>query len=516
MRGQLNFDRSWGNLHEFSALAALEATDNRYEGNSIHLYGYDAATATNAVVDFLSPLPRYYGGSQRLQNSNHQSWTHDRFRSYIVNASYTFGRRYTLYGSARRDESNLFGVATNQKGVPLWSLGAAWNVHDEKFLDVNWVDQLKLRFSYGVQGNVDRSVSALLTARYESFINSYGLPVATVQNPPNPSLRWEKVKAYNAGLDFELWNGTIAGQIDIYRKVGTDLIANSPIAAQTGVVEFRGNTADILTRGVDLSLQIRPLKHALSWNASFLYNYTADKVTDYKVEQSNNLSYMRNNYLNPFEGKPQSALFSFPYAGLDAEGNPLGYVNGEISEDYTAIATSRGLENMIYHGPRTPRYFGGLRNDFSYRIFFLSFNITYRFDYYFRRQSLNNNNLYSSTFSHRGVADYDTRWKMSGDENTTNVPALIYPAVSNRTNFYIYSDVLVEKADHIRLQDIQFGVNVDRSTWANNPFNTLTISAYLNNLAILWRANSHRIDPDVFQSSYPVPRTYALSIAATF
>jgi len=516
MRGQLNFDRKWNGRHEFSALAAVEASDNRYEASNIHLYGYDPATATSAVVDFLSPLPRYYGGTQRLQNSNYQSWTHDRFRSYVMNASYTFAQRYTLYGSVRRDESNLFGVATNQKGVPLWSLGASWNVHDETFADLPWLTNLKLRTSYGVQGNVDKSVSALLTASYESYRNAYGLPLATVENPPNPSLRWEKVKAYNAGIDFSLWDGIIGGQVDVYRKEGTDLIANSPIAAQTGTTQFRGNTADILTRGVDVSLQGSVFRGAFSWNTVLLYNYTADKVTDYKVEQSNNLQYMMNNYLNPFEGKPQSALFSFRYGGLDAAGNPLGYLDGQVSDDYTAITAATGIENMVYHGPRTPRHFGSFRNDFQYHNMFLSFNIAYRFDYYFRRLSLNNTSVYSSTFSYRGIADYANRWQAPGDEHLTDVPALVYPANSNRTNLYTYSEALVERADHIRLQDVQFGVNIDKGMWRGSPFNGLKISAYLNNLAILWRANKHGVDPDVFQTSYPVPRTYAINVAASF
>lgn len=419
-----------------------------------------------------------------------------------------------MYGSSRRDESNLFGVKTNQKGVPLWSTGLLWNLAEENFVQKAWLDDLKLRMSYGVQGNVDQSVSALLSAVYPNYQNVYGSPLAVVDNPPNPSLRWEKVKSYNVGIDFSLFKDIVRGQIDGYYKVGTDLIGNSPIAAQTGMIQYRGNTADIFSKGVDVALKINPLRGPVSWQANILYNYVRDEVTRYKVQQSSNLQYMMYNYMNPFEGRPQSALFSLKYAGLDEAGNPLVYHNGEVSDDYTAVASSRDIYNMVYHGPRTPSHFGAFRNDFYYRGFSLSINMVYQLGYYFRRQSLYNSNLYSPDFGYRGVADYSLRWQTEGDELRTDVPSLVYPANSNRAAVYTYSDALVEKADHVRLQDISIGYNIEESK--QQLLNNLRVSIYLNNLPIIWRANRHGIDPNVFQSVYPTPRTYSFNITKSF
>jgi len=512
-RGQLALDRKINKDHHITALMAMELSDARSEVDKKQLFGYDPSTAASATIDHINALPRIYGGSQVINNGNYQNWHVDRYRSYLLNAAYSYKSIYDVYGSIRRDESNLFGVATNQKGVPLWSVGGAYNAKRDLLNSVHWLSELRLRSSYGVQGNVDKTMSAWLTARYQTSKNGYQNLYATILNPPNPSLRWEKTRVTNIGLDLGIYNQRIVLHFDHYWKKGNDLIGNGPIAPQTGLIQYKGNVADTEVEGFDLSLTSKNLTGAFQWQSVFNFSKAKDKVVHYQVKQASNFSYMTTNYLNPYEGFPQSALFSFPYAGLDNEGNPIGYLNGVESKDYSAILNNKELENIQFHGPRIPPFFGSFRNDFSYGRLYGSFNIMYQFGGYFRRISLNNTDLYSPTVMGAAIYDYDKRWQQAGDEVSTSVPALIYPTNSSRSNLYAYSTALVEKSDIVRLQDIQIGWRlIDYFRWMKS----LDLTFVVDNVGILWRANKQGLDPNVYQSAYPVPRQFSLRLKTTF
>src|SRR5690606_10321575 len=126
----------------------------------------------------------------------------DRFLSYFGNVAYTYRERYTLSGSLRWDASNLFGVETNQKGVPLWSIGGSWKASDERFYSLGaWLPYLRFRATYGSSGNVNKQVSVFPTVVY-TFDNTTDLATAIVRNVGNPTLQWEQVNTMNAAVDF--------------------------------------------------------------------------------------------------------------------------------------------------------------------------------------------------------------------------------------------------------------------------------------------------------------------------
>src|SRR5690606_26111553 len=128
----------------------------------------------------------------------------------------------------RKDMSNLFGVDTNQRGVPLWSAGLGWIVSEENFYGMDWMPFLKLRMSYGYNGNVDKSLSAYTTIRYSNSHNYIsGLRNASISNPPNPNLRWEKIRIANMAIDFESKSGRVGGTLEFYSKQGEDLIGET-------------------------------------------------------------------------------------------------------------------------------------------------------------------------------------------------------------------------------------------------------------------------------------------------
>src|SRR5690606_36255665 len=123
----------------------------------------------------------------------------------------------------------------------------------------------------------------------------------------------------------------------------------------------------------------------------------------------------------PIERKPLNSIFSLHYAGLDNMGDPLGYKDGEISKDYTAIYSNTTLSDYIYHGRATPSTFGSLRNTFGYEGIELSFSMSYHLGYYFRQQALSSSALYSVLGYGTSVfqSHYGNRWQRPGDEIQT-------------------------------------------------------------------------------------------------
>ncbi len=508
-RFQVNYDNKW-NKHAVDVLAGTEIRDyNMFTGNNI-FYGYndDTKTNQNVAVNTTVDYPYFFGtGSGRIVISPSQLGNTNRFLAYYFNGSYTYNDRYIASFSARKDESNIFGVATNQKGVPLWSAGLAWAINKEDFYEADWLPQLKLRATFGYTGNVNNSISAYLTA-VSGGSQTYNAYNADIKNPPNPSLRWEKNRNINLGLDFSSKGNRLSGSIDVWNKKGIDLIGNSPIAPQTGVAIYTGNSANTITKGLDAELNSINLDGTFKWYTTVLYNYSQSKVTDYKVSNGSNYNVVSANYSNPLQGYPYYAIFSFKYAGLNDTGNPQGYVNGNVSTDYATIRSSTNRDDLVYRGSAVPTSFGSLRNTFTYKGIDISINITFKLGYYFRRASLDNDALYGGGSSYQ-MADYDKRWQKAGDELTTNVPALIYPSTADRTSIYTYADVLVEKGDHLRIRDMRLGYTLPNHKYL--PFRNLNIFTYINNLGIIWRANKQNIDPD-FILGVPSPRTIAFGL----
>lgn len=512
-RIQLNFTKTIASDHEINAIAGFEGSDRRGNAFGQTMYGYMDATKTNRndIIDPQKQYPYFYnpGSSARINTAPNSNEQININQSFYTNASYSYKQRYIVSASARQDKSNLFGVNTNQKGVPLWSTGLAWIVNKENFYNVSWLPSLKLRATFGYSGNVDKSITGFLTSRKIGASNYWGSQYALITNPPNPDLRWEQVKSYNAGIDFALKENRISGSIDVYQKSAFDLIGNSPIAMQSGLTQYRGNSANLRTRGIDLLLNSRNLTGTLGWNTSLLFNYNNDKVTSYKVKQSSNNNIVSFNYQNPLEGYPYYAVYSYPSAGLDATGAPQGYLNGEVSKDYNSIISFLDPSQLIYHGTASPKYFGNLMNSLNYKNFELSINISYKFAYFFRRK-----NVFIGQYSNvlTSYAEYEKRWQKPGDELTTRIPTLFYPASSSMTSFFRNSSDLVERGDHIRLQDIRLSYSVGQKQLRKIPIKSVTTFAYVKNLGILWRKNDLGIDPDYGTTSMPDPLSFSFGL----
>lgn len=517
IRGQVNFNRVWKDKHSLTAIAGYEIRDFHTVGNSNRAYGYDDGHATALGVDYVTLFPQYAiaGSLATIPFYNSMTDLTDRNISYYSNAAYTFLDRYTMSASARLDRSNLFGVKTNQQGVPLYSAGLAWNINKENFYNLEWLPYLKMRLTYGYNGNVNKSLSAFTTALYLTG-NAINTTYAQVINPPNPELRWERVRMINLGIDFATKDNRISGTVEPYLKRGMDLIGDIAFAPSSGITTFRGNTADTRGAGIDISLNSRNLVGEFAWQTSFFFSYVKDKVVDYALRQSaTRYAQFSDSEVYPLQGKPFYAVYSYAFAGLDPQtGDPQGYLGGKVSKDYNQLLSSATPDNLVYAGPARPVSYGALRNTFTYKQFSLSANISYRLGYYFRQPGIFYNNILSAQGYFQGR--YSERWQKPGDEFITTVPSMPASINAGRDSFYNFSTATVEKADHIRLQDISLSYEIGKNLLQRLAISKLQLYLYANNIGIIWKSTKTGFDPDYPVADYLPVCTVAVGIKADF
>lgn len=490
-RIQLDYHHSSADgRHSLDAIAGYEIRKLTDRGQQYQFYGYRPEIGgVNSTVDNLSYFQMLSSGAtSRIGLLQGMSGGFDHFLSMYANANYSYQGRYQLYGSFRKDEANLFGVATNQKGTPLWSIGGGWSIDREPWWEADWA-RIKLRTTYGVNGNISRAASAQQTINFASSGRSHSFRSARITTPSNDQLRWENVRVFNVGSDVDFFNSKISGSIDYYVKNSTDLLARVPVNSTLGVQTVFANAANMQGKGLDLQLNTNLRLRGLNYRASLIASWNENTVTRYLMPVSSSGSTYLPITINPIEGRTLYAVNSFEFQGLDPQnGNPIGLLSGVPSSDYSALYNTTPLSELKFHGSAQPTFFGAFRNTFSYRDFEISFNLSYKTGYYFRRQSLYYSGLFA-TFG--GHSDYADRWQDPGDELSTNVPSMVYPQNTNRDNFYSYSSALVERGDHIRLEDVLLSY-----LFRFRNASSVRVFANFQNLnMILWKAAPGKIDP---------------------
>lgn len=484
-------DYSWQQLdnHFLNIIAGFEIRNNKTSLNASRIYGFQERGLASFPVDYKTRF-KYYDSplSGVIPSGNRMSEYVKRFLSYYTNVGYSYQNKYDLSASARIDKSNMFGVKINQRMVPLWSLGGAWHISKEEFYHMDFMPDLKLRATYGYNGNVS-DASGVATIRYENSM-LYPILSARLMNPPNESLQWEKTKSFNVGIDFSMRPIRLHGSIEYFHKKNMNLLSRAAIDPTTGLGDlngystYTGNVATIVGSGVDITLGAEIVQsNWVSWNSSLLFSVANHKVTEYFVESTIARDYINSNSsVSPQIGYPVYAVFSYPWGGLDPEnGAPLGVLNGETTKEYNKI-TGGPVEDLVYHGPARAPLFGSFRNRIKVKGVELDVQLAYRFGYYYRRSSISYGYM-SQTWS--GHGDYALRWQKPGDEQITNVPALNYPLNTTADSYYGQSEVLIERGDHIRIRGIAL-----RYQWQRT-----SLSLHASNLGFIWLANSKNADP---------------------
>nr|WP_186774471.1 SusC/RagA family TonB-linked outer membrane protein [Chitinophaga pinensis] len=519
-RAQLNFNQSFRRRHVIAAIAGVEQRETINEGRSFNYLGYNKETnAYSSALDY----SRYYDGYMYLGEAGYIprqrsiNRYNNVFISYYGDASYKLNDRYIVTASTRLDQSNIWGVSTNQKGVPLWSAGLGWNISNEEFYKWKALPLIKLRTTYGKNGNYDPNMSGKLVISYYENPIIVGIPAAVVGQQPNPYLRWEKSAMFNVGVDFETRNNVINGSIEFYKKKGEELIGDQLLPSQVGTTVITNNSANMKGGGLDIVLSSININRRISWTTDFLFNYNWDKITGFKYVRPYRGAIAGGDgtisTIYPVLGRPVYGIYAYRWAGLDPQtGDPLGYLDGKISKEYNNITRTNNAADIEYYGPARPTIFGALRNTIAYKGLTLSINFAFKMRYYFRRTSIAYSNLFGNWSGHE---DFIDRWKQAGDETHTNVPSMVYPADANRDVFYQYSAALIEKGDHIRLQDIRLSYNMNNVLLKRIGAEYIQVYLYANNPGLIWKANKSDIDPDYLIGNR-VSRTLSLGCKLSF
>ncbi len=363
------------------------------------------------------------------------------FASMYGSANFSYDTRYALFGSFRRDGSSRFG-SNNQYGN-FWSVGAAWNINNEAFMqNMKAVSLLKLRGSYGSTGNAGIG-NYQWRQTYAYGANYNGNAGGTFNNIGNVDLTWEKTNQLDIGLDLGLFKNRINIVVDWYRKLTDGLLFNKPISLTTGFGSILSNVGKIENKGIEFAINARAIDtRDFSWDIGFNIAHNQNTVISLPNHQD-----IANAQFRLSEGRDIQSYYLRAVQGVDpATGLEMWYVDGTKSAT-TATYASAALQFLGKSG--SPSYFGALTNSLSFKGFYVSGDLYYNYGNYV----LDSYSQYflNSQFPTRGKYAINlTRWQKPGD--ITSIPKYVY-GLANQSG----GERSIYKGDYIRLRNITVG-----------------------------------------------------------
>ncbi|KAA6310999.1 TonB-dependent receptor SusC, partial [termite gut metagenome] len=251
----LNYNKTFGD-HSVTGLLGYTVQENKYEDSNI----LSASFPNNAVKTLNA-------GKPQTAESTATEWA---LISYLARATYAYQGKYLASASIRTDGSSRFGANSRWGYFPSASIG--WRISEESFLkDTEWLDNLKVRASYGVTGNnqID-DYAAIGLLKYDSYtLGGKVIQGIYTENFPDKDLRWERTSQVNVGLDASFFHQRLNLAIDYYHSVTNDLLLNVPIPAITGFTSNLTNIGKLQNKGLEISLTSVNIKGPFEWSTNF-------------------------------------------------------------------------------------------------------------------------------------------------------------------------------------------------------------------------------------------------------
>lgn len=460
----------------------------------------------------------------------------DRFLSAYLNMAYTFRNKYTITSNVRTDASNYVSDKVRNKFSPFWSIGGAWNINKESFVKgIEWIDNLKLRTSYGIAGvaagKSEVSTMTTLATGSPSIIYTNNEPYSYVNLRGNPTLTWEKSRSFDIAVDFDLFNGKIYGTIDYYRRYSYDVLspATMPYIAQsTDKITF--NNAEISNNGIEIALgSVLKIGDNLKWKGDLNFTYNRNRVEKYNVKPS---SY-GGSYV---PGRPLGMIFAYNLIGYTEEGFPI--MKGkdgaeEIVKDrasthlYDNIKSGDGWEDSnwkIYQGTSIAPYNVGFTNRFQFYNFTLSFMITGDFGHLVKDLNTGGTNDQRSPYFSKGMVnamnnDYSGAYRYMPVYNDQNVQTYnLGFAYSYMSNLHSQAASNYVSGSHLRLNEIYLGYDLSKKILKGGQrfFKGLNVYIQSRNLGTIWVANDRGFDPTYNYESIKPPLTITCGAKLNF
>ena len=526
LTNKLNYNHVFKGKHTIDISAFTDYLKLHRRFFSYRQNGLDPRTwafgAGTGYIAFNSATPTFYNKTVSALNRNAGMF------SYFGAFSYDYDDRFGLDATVRRDASYKF-IEENQWGT-FWSVSGRWNIDKEKFMQNSWFDELKLRASYGTNGNQNIPAVAYganpfyaganLVRDTNATTNGYSnLPALGVGVVGNSSIQWEVTTQTNLGLDFSIAK-RFSGSLDVYRKVTDHLFDKIIISAITGQPDIDGNNGSLLNQGIEAVLKYdvfkqKDFKLELFANGAFNRATYLTTTLPGNVEQPNGNEiryvggYVYEYNVVPYLGVNNNGFVDANGVSQPADGNLLFRdINGNVTETITEADRRKSGKSEL------PRFQGSFGFNASYKGFFLNTQFTYAAKVYRYDFDLTNMSDPGAIGVFAVTNDLSNAW-----DATTN-PTSNYPSL-NATNLAdgdTFSDRWLYDASYIRLKVLTYGYNFPAKFLEKSAISSLRVYSSMENYLTWtkWRG----FDPESIgasnQGGYPSPKAITFGVDIQF
>lgn len=453
----LRYKNEWGD-HSLNALAAYEFNDFRSKTLDAAGTGFIPGFE---VLDVVSKPERTRGGITE--------WA---VQSMLSKVSYSFANKYMAEASFRRDGASNFG--SDAQYGNFFSISGGWNLHYENWFNAAWVNELKLRASYGSVGNRPSA----LYPQYDlySVSSSYNEePGALISQIGNRALTWEKTYTTGLGVDASFFQNRLWTSVDVYNKKTSNILYQVPISGLTGVTRLWRNIGEMNNKGIELNVGGELIStEDFSWTLNLNLAHNKNKLThlfETKDEQGNyayrpiiisdglGIAGSAQRVLEP--GVPVDTYYLVEWAGVNREtGAPMWYrdvkdQDGNITRETTS---NYAQANQVKAGQASPKLFGGFSTSLQYKKFDLSAVFGYSLGgkiYNYARQEYDADGTYTDRNQMRLMSGW-SRWQKPGDIATH--PVAKY---NNQDKGNSPSTRYLEKGDYLKMRSLTLGYSFD-------------------------------------------------------
>lgn len=449
VRLQLDWNK-WFNdeTHNFNGAIGYEVSSTRYKDNSYTARGYYPDRGLSFVSGIsMDDYPEY----GTWLSSNVPMITDNLTNILSAYASFTYSWKQMVYLNlnGRIDGSNQFGDQSNDKILPIWSVSASFNFSELDFMKKQeWIDYLTVKASYGFQGNMLSSESPVLTITKNPLHPYYNEFTASANGNPNPNLRWEKTASYNIGLEASFFNKRLQMEASVYFKRTKDAFMSKSISTVNGYSSYVVNRGNISNDGYSVDITINPIMTKdWHWSVSTSFSRTINEITT----SPDGESYELDDFLNGdavVKGHSIGTFYSYKFIGLSlVDGGPMFDDYEDHWEDLLGLSKYDTYTRVLEaSGSREPVMSGGLNTTLRYKSFRLSASFAYSlgaktrlFGMYSSGAKNGTRTIYNAGAirpENNMSRDYLQRWQNPGDEQYTNIPAIIGESTSA---FFKYS-----------------------------------------------------------------------------
>lgn len=450
---------------------------------------YLSADGENFPVDGLTNLAN--AGTPTSAFSQFTDWY---VASYLGTASYAYDNRYVLNATYRKEGNSRF--SPENRWGDFYSVGGAWNLHREAFLEGNNdINQLKLRSSWGVTGNANIGLN-----NYQAlfgFSSDYaGVGAGFPSSVGNPDLTWETSESFDVGLDFAFLQNRLNGTFGYYTRTNDDLLLNVPLSRTTGFSSQARNVGTMENSGFEAELEwniVRSADFNLTIGGNFATN--ENEVTQMPVDAAGEKIVISGFNQRVEEGHPAYAWYMPTWAGVDPEtGVETWYTNG-VGSDITFDFTE--AQRVFQDASALPTVNAGLNFHVDFKGFYLDASAFYSGGhkvYESWHRYTQGSDLFSTLY-YQGINTLLDRWQEPGD--ITRVPKMQYGLDPWR-----YSSKFLFDGDFARLRNVTFGYNFGSAITEAAGITSGRVFVRGTNLATWVKDDNLIYDPEVDASGY--------------